>query len=201
MTKTERYVILAALQFDETGYAALSEAARLAKRDPSAELHVVHSVALGLAPDAAGDLWTVRARLAQAPEEIRGYVDRACAGTSLKVVAHVRSGNPAEVILETAAELGADVLVLGTHHRTGIARWVLGSVAEQVFRHAPCPVLIATPKASQRPTTIEPPCPDCVAARSASNDPAAWCERHSRMRLRPHVYTPSDVHHPNAMGT
>lgn len=47
----------------------------------------------------------------------------------------------AAVILEHAREIGASHIVLGTHGRTGLRRWVLGSVAEQVIRKAPCPVM------------------------------------------------------------
>ena len=53
----------------------------------------------------------------------------------------VRQGAPASVITETAEELGAELLVIGTHGRTGVARVALGSVAERVVRTAGCPVL------------------------------------------------------------
>jgi nucleotide-binding universal stress UspA family protein len=49
--------------------------------------------------------------------------------------------DPASEILRVAGELGCDVIVLGTHGRTGLGRVVLGSVAEQVLRKAGCPVL------------------------------------------------------------
>ncbi len=50
-------------------------------------------------------------------------------------------GDPAEVITETAAEVAADLVILGTHGRTGFTRLMMGSVAEEVLRKAPCPVL------------------------------------------------------------
>ncbi len=50
-------------------------------------------------------------------------------------------GNAAHEILEAARDETADVIVLGTHGRTGLGRVVLGSVAEHVMRKAPCPVL------------------------------------------------------------
>jgi len=46
------------------------------------------------------------------------------------------------VIEETAAEIGADLIVMGTHGRRGVSRLLLGSVAESVARTAPCPVLL-----------------------------------------------------------
>lgn len=55
-------------------------------------------------------------------------------------------GDPATAIVEHAAQGGYDLLVLGTHGRTGLAHAVLGSVAEKVVRTAPCPVLtVRTP--------------------------------------------------------
>jgi hypothetical protein len=48
---------------------------------------------------------------------------------------------PADVLCRAAADHGADLLVVGSHGRTGLERLLLGSVAERVIRHAPCPVL------------------------------------------------------------
>lgn len=50
-------------------------------------------------------------------------------------------GDPAAVILEVAQETGADLIVMGTHGRTGLRRLLMGSVAERVVRKASCPVL------------------------------------------------------------
>ena len=52
----------------------------------------------------------------------------------------VRTGNPARRIVELAEDYDADLLVIATHGRTGLRRVLLGSVAEQVIRQAPCPV-------------------------------------------------------------
>ena len=51
-------------------------------------------------------------------------------------------GNPAGEIVRIAAEVGAEMIVLGTHGRTGMSRLLMGSVAEAVVRRAPCPVLV-----------------------------------------------------------
>lgn len=56
--------------------------------------------------------------------------------------AMLREGDPRTVILATAAELGTDLIVMGTHGRRGLSRWMLGSVAESVARTASCPVLL-----------------------------------------------------------
>ena len=53
----------------------------------------------------------------------------------------VTEGHPADAIVRVAREEGADLIVMGTHGRTGLQHALLGSVAETVVRHAPCPVL------------------------------------------------------------
>jgi nucleotide-binding universal stress UspA family protein len=62
-------------------------------------------------------------------------------------VVHV--GHPAETILHAARSWAADLLVLGSHGRSGLRRVLIGSVAETVVRRAPCPVLII-PAAERR---------------------------------------------------
>ena len=53
-----------------------------------------------------------------------------------------RVGGVADTINEVAAEWAADLIMIGSHGRKGLGRLLLGSVAEAVVRHAPCPVLI-----------------------------------------------------------
>jgi len=64
---------------------------------------------------------------------------------------HVLLGEPGTVVPDLVKELGAELVVIGSHGRTGISRLVVGSVAEQVFRCSPCPVLvIKLPKNSEK---------------------------------------------------
>lgn len=63
----------------------------------------------------------------------------------------VRSGSPAVEILQCAAEAEADLLVLGTHGRTGFERFMVGSVTEKILRKAPCPVLSVPPHGEGQP--------------------------------------------------
>lgn len=74
-----------------------------------------------------------RAMAALADAELRGLAG---------VHTELRPGQPAEAIAEFALVMQADLLVIATHGRTGLTRALLGSVAEQVVRHAPCPVLV-----------------------------------------------------------
>jgi nucleotide-binding universal stress UspA family protein len=64
-----------------------------------------------------------------------------------KVEYLVEAGNPFEAIMDVAETHAVDLIVLGTHGRTGLKRLVIGNVAEKVVRHAPCPVLTVKPNA------------------------------------------------------
>jgi nucleotide-binding universal stress UspA family protein len=72
---------------------------------------------------------------------------------NLSVERRLAEGDAAAEILRVADETDCDLLVMGTHGRTGVGRFVLGSVAEQVMRRAHCPVL--TTKVSGRASETE----------------------------------------------
>jgi nucleotide-binding universal stress UspA family protein len=185
------YKILAAVSFDETGDYALREAVRIAQQNEGAELHVVHAVEESLGQELKGNT----PALLEVPEELTRRVGDVWATRPLKITAHIRMGNPARSILQAAGDIDADMIVVGAHRRTGIQKLVIGSVGEHVLRDAHCPVLVAMPKdhiGAADTARIEPPCAECIAARAASGNKQYWCERHSRSRLRPHVYEPSD---------
>lgn len=63
------------------------------------------------------------------------------ADPGIPVERHMVEGEPITEILRLARETNADLIVMGTHGRRGLTRWVMGSVAEGVVRKAPCPVL------------------------------------------------------------
>jgi nucleotide-binding universal stress UspA family protein len=90
-------------------------------------------------------LW--KRELAEAGEELERT---AAALTNAKVDTRIEVGDVAGTICRVAADLHADVIVVGSHGRGAIERILLGSVSEQVVRHAPCPVLVVrpTPKSS-----------------------------------------------------
>lgn len=78
-------------------------------------------------------------------EELKKFIKRYNL-TGLKTKFIVKSGPPFKEIILTAKEIGASLIVLGTHGKTGIYDIMLGSVAEKVVRQAPCPVLTVKPK-------------------------------------------------------
>jgi len=124
---------------------ALDRAAELARR-LDAELTLLHVVVpLPALSDAVvlvspQELNAVQAR--EDEKELARWAAEAERAAGRPVRARARAGDAAAEILRHAREEGCDLLVIGTHGRTGIPRLVLGSVAERVARQAPCPVLV-----------------------------------------------------------
>lgn len=67
----------------------------------------------------------------------------------VSVELRVEAGDPAKEILRLAREMPCDLIVIGTHGRTGLSRMLMGSVAEQVVRKAACPVVMVKSLPSQ----------------------------------------------------
>lgn len=79
----------------------------------------------------------------QQAKEIVSQVDRPGISIETKVLV----GSPFHDICKTAEQDKSDLIVMGSHGRTGVSHVLLGSVAERVVRHAPCPVLVVGKKA------------------------------------------------------
>jgi nucleotide-binding universal stress UspA family protein len=130
--------VLFATDFSPASNVAFNVAAALARdyRARLIALHVVEPVRMGFAE------FTTYV----GPDEDKGEAMKlltALRAPSPRVTIEHRllEGDPATVIRESAAETGADLIVMGTMGRTGLTRLVMGSVAEEVLRSAPCPVL------------------------------------------------------------
>ncbi len=75
-------------------------------------------------------------------EEMKESLDRLTVPDPIiRVERRLEEGEPVTEILRVARESAADLIVMGTHGRTGLARLLMGSVADQVVRRAPCPVV------------------------------------------------------------
>jgi len=74
-------------------------------------------------------------------KELTALAAREVAGAA-PVEAQVRQGQPVQEIVRHAQEAGVDLIILSTHGRTGLRHVLMGSVAENVVRYAPCPVLV-----------------------------------------------------------
>lgn len=77
--------------------------------------------------------------------ELQDYLSQVAArleAGGLKVMISIRFGQPADEILTYAQEFGCDMIVMSTHGRSGVGRWVYGSVADKVLRGSKIPVLL-----------------------------------------------------------
>lgn len=80
-------------------------------------------------------------------EEDLGWLAAAVLDAEVEIETRVREGRVVPAILEEAGAMKADVIVVGTHGRSGLQRLALGSVAEKIVRTARCPVLAVPPAA------------------------------------------------------
>jgi universal stress protein A len=135
--------ILCAIDFSEPSRAALVAAAELARQLDSTLtlLHVYQNPALAYPEaDPGSVIRTSVARLAERElGKWKGDVEH-LAGRS--VTAMAVEGTPWERVVAYAQEHRIDLIVVGTHGRTGLRHVLVGSVAENVVRHAGCPVLV-----------------------------------------------------------
>lgn len=118
-------------------------------------LHVLDDpfVAGGMAAEAfIAEAPTLRTGLLRQAQERLAH-RKAAAGTNVAIDTEVLFGNGAKTIAEYAEDRGADLIVMGTHGRTGVAHLLLGSVAERLVRTAPCPVLTVREKPRPRAAT------------------------------------------------
>lgn len=193
-TQPGPYTILVALQDDATADETMRQAFRLAATAGETELHAVTVVPA--AASTGREMQALDKALEAAPEVIERIAERtAPAGQNVTIIGHARAGQaPARSIIQLAVDIDADIIVVGTHRRTGLEKMVLGSVAEAVLHGAHCPVLIAMPKDYEGLKTspsIEPPCPDCLQVRRETSGDTFWCERHRATYRKPHILVPT----------
>jgi len=195
------YLILVGTDYSEASDLALNAALELASTKENAEVHVVSVWLPDLNALHGGALDASSLSLQRAASDLAGYVAqrveafRVSHGTARahRVFSHVRLAEPGREIAQLAADLEADLVVVGTHDRGGIERLLLSSVAQAVSRLAPCPVLIMRPKAIPTPVpAIEPPCPRCTEARFVSQGAQMWCEQHRERHGQRHTYHQTD---------
>ncbi len=137
-------IILHPTDFSEQAQHAFAAACSLA-RDHGSRLIVLYVRAPTVV--AYGELGPVVPDPVQTPADVEAQL----AGLHLPdpgvaVEYRVGDGDPATQVIRVASQLKADLIVMGTHGRTGLGRLLMGSVAEAVLRRAPCPVLtVKTP--------------------------------------------------------
>ncbi len=106
-----------------------------------------HLLSAQLALESAAAFLELGTLLAQEAQEYLAQKQQALQSEGYEVGTLVMEGDViANQILTAAEQIGADVIVMSTHGRSGIQRWVFGSVAERVLHHAALPVLLVRVK-------------------------------------------------------
>jgi nucleotide-binding universal stress UspA family protein len=197
------YRILVGIDYSESSDLALEQALDIATRLQGAELHLADVVDV-VVPVGSVDYPAVTAYTISREEaagRLESYTGKKLAeyaerhpGSKLpgKVVRHVRFAAPAQEIAQLAADVEADLTVVGSHGRRGVSRLLLGSVSEAAVRLSPCPVLVARPKRIVEMPRIEPPCSECLKARQALDGATFWCAQHSEHHGQRHTYHQGD---------
>jgi nucleotide-binding universal stress UspA family protein len=172
--------VLCALDFSDASDEALRQADARARRD-GAELAVFHAIEDVGAVQPLAPVLGVQG-VVEAEQRVRDLLrERVAAVTGragAEVQVYVAVGRAHAEVVRAAERLLADLLVIGSHGRSGIARVLLGGVASRVVRHAHCPVLVARarPPAPAR-TPASPAAPasdarDVVLAATDLSDPS-----------------------------
>ncbi len=199
-------LILVGIDFSELADRALEQALLLASERSNAELHVLSIVHPIMALDGryaipAYSVLDEANSLANANERLRVHVQARVEsfGTKypgrsfpVRVASHATIGSPTHGIAQMASDLGADLVVIGTHNRRGVERVLLGSVAEGTVRYAHCPVLVIPAQQPHDELQITPPCSECVRTRRESAGQQLWCAQHQERHGRRHTYHQAD---------
>jgi nucleotide-binding universal stress UspA family protein len=145
--------ILVALDGSELAERSLPHAEALAERF-GAELTLVRAVVLSpvraagavvIAPAGPGPLIDPTPHQEAERLDALDYLERLAdqiRGRGFRIQTEVRAGAAAHVIAGLADELAVGLVVMTSHGRSGLERAILGSVTDEVLRHAPCPVLV-----------------------------------------------------------
>lgn len=142
--------ILVAYDFSDCSELALQHALNLALENTEKDFHFLVVLdphkGVGLRKNEVVNFQYAEEVQEIATQRIEGALERLNRGGSLSMLVHVHIGEPVKEILAVAEDIGASLIILGSHGRTGVKRMFLGSVSEQVVREAQCPVIVAREK-------------------------------------------------------
>jgi nucleotide-binding universal stress UspA family protein len=143
--------VVVAYDFSPSSEQALARAIEVAARAPQHVLHIIIAIESHDPLAGGGLLKSVSYETADSVQKVvLDKVTRVFAGretaADIQFFVHARIGKPASEILALASEVGADLIFIGSHGKTGVERLLLGSVSERVVREAKCPVMIAREK-------------------------------------------------------
>jgi universal stress protein A len=141
--------ILVPVDYSDCSRGAMEYALFLAERF-DAEIVVLHIAEIPLGeeehtvvkPDTGEEQLLSELIMQQAAKAETEFLAPFVRNTTIPIEKSLLKGRPGKVIVEAAADRGADLIVMGTHGRSGFDRLIMGSVTERVLRSAPCPVVV-----------------------------------------------------------
>jgi universal stress protein A len=141
--------ILVPVDYSDCSRVAMEYALFLAERfDAEIEvLHVVETPPDGeehtvVIPDTGEEQLLSELLMQQAVKADTEFLAPFVRDATIPIKRSLLKGRPGKVIVEAAADRGTDLIVMGTHGRSGFDRLIMGSVTERVLRSAPCPVVV-----------------------------------------------------------
>jgi nucleotide-binding universal stress UspA family protein len=193
--KKTRFVVVVGVAAAEGSHSfehVIEAASRIAGSIAGGELHLVHVIegSFDSAPIVGiSNPWSGTDPRARGRDFLQQMGTLAQKTFPKRVFAHLAAGESWREIVQVAERLGADLVVVGTHGRTGVARLTLGSVAEVVVRKSKCPVLVVRRKdyAASDVPEIEPACPQCLQKQTETNGASLWCDRHATHHPKAHL--------------
>lgn len=170
-----RFVVVVGVDLSDVSEHLLMTARDFVRVSRNAEIHIIHVIAPTVIPALAFDATPMgdygddhRVRLA------REKLDRLCArvadGISARVVVHVAIGRPTDEIANLAEAVGANVIVIESHTRHGLARVFHRSVAATLAERAPCSVLTVRSTRDERASSVPPPPPSSSTSTPSAID-------------------------------
>ncbi len=197
MSTIERRVIVAAVEDTNLSSYVVQNACDLATRTPGAELHLLHVfewMPRSGVPAEASFSPSTSEMLEKGRKLLEDASKAALEKFPGKVTGHLAAGTAWREIVQTATNLDADLIVVGSRKLGAVQRFLLGSVASEVVAKAQCPVFVARPKDYNTQTVpeIEPACPDCLETQKKTQGAELWCEAHHR-KHRPAGHTYSEI--------
>ncbi|MCA9216546.1 MAG: universal stress protein [Planctomycetales bacterium] len=164
----ENRTIVVPFDFSDQSVDAVKLAEQLVSDEQ--EIHVIHVVPDFDAVSYPGLLGSPMDNVLRKKEAHEKMVDALCEVATDAVCLEVRDGDPGKEIAGFAEQIGAGLIVIPSHGRSGIGRVLMGSVAERVTRFAHCPVLVLRPQRKRKSSDTEREVKSSAAAELRLDD-------------------------------
>ena len=167
-SRENKSIILVGIDFLALSKEVLAYAAELAV-SAGTELHVVHVLPDHDLAAVQGERAIGVVNLGAAAQDKLEALASDLPAMVARMFLHLAAGHADVEIAQLASDISADLIIVGTRARTGLDRLLEGSVAANLLRLSPCPVLVYRPKSVPAWEQIAPPCPDCLEVQRTTS--------------------------------